>query len=208
MVHTFLEAFLENYPYVPYHRHKFQLALGREARRYGMNEEELDQLIDLAVSTLSMPDSDGPEIKANILDAYSFAEEKKLETNARKGFKGSWGQRMPSKALADDETDPMEAEDANREIRLSAPYLPDWIFSCLPEIFRQGLEVVKDCRQRDMLFLGMLTNLSGCLPNVRMAPNGEKKNKDKVFRHGLNTARLAMILTALRKYEAQWSFTN
>ena len=168
MVHSFLEAFLENYPYVPNHRHKFQLALGREARRYGMNEEELNQLIDLAVSNLSMPDSDGPEIKANILDAYYFAEEKKLETNRRKGFKGSWGHRVPSTAYPDDETDPMEAEDANREIRLSAPYLPDWIFESLPEMFRQGLEVVKDFRQRDMLLLGMMTNLSGCLPNVRM----------------------------------------
>ena len=29
-----------------------------------------------------------------------------------------------------------------------------------------------------------------------------------VFRHGLNTARLAMILTALRKYEAEWSFRD
>ena len=56
----------------------------------------------------------------------------------------------------------------NREIRLSAPCLPDWIFEHLPEVLKRGLEVAKNKRQRDMLFLSMLTHLSACLPNVRM----------------------------------------
>lgn len=168
MVRSFLEAFIESHPYVPKHRHEFQLALGREARRYGMDENELNTLMDLAVSHLSMPDCDGPEIRANILDAYAFAEEKSLEANRAKGFMGSWGRRVPLPDDADTDADSGETEDANREIRLAAPFLPDWIFDRLPEVFRRGLEVVKDCRQRDMLLLGMLTNISGCLPNVSL----------------------------------------
>ena len=168
MVHAFLDAFIENHPYVPKHRHNFQLALGREARRYGMNEEELKQLVELAVSNLAMPDCDGPEIRANILDAYKFAEEKGLETNRRKGFMGSWAHREPKLASPEDGQEGEEAEDVNREIRLSAPFLPDWIFDRLPEIFRKGLEVAKDYRQRDMLLLGMFANISGCLPGVRL----------------------------------------
>ena len=55
------------------HRHDFQLALGREARRSGMSESDFDELVKQAVSRLSMPDCDGPEIKRNFTDAYRFA---------------------------------------------------------------------------------------------------------------------------------------
>ena len=68
----------------------------------------------------------------------------------------------------EDGQDGEEAEDVNREIRLSAPFLPDWIVGSLPGIFRKGLEVAKDYRQRDMLLLGMFANISGCLPGVRL----------------------------------------
>ena len=88
MVSHFLEAFIETHPYVPNHRHTFHLALGREARRFGMDEEELKQLVELAVSRLAMPDCDGPEIRYNILDAYRFGEANALGEGRQQGFKG------------------------------------------------------------------------------------------------------------------------
>jgi hypothetical protein len=53
-------------------------------------------------------------------------------------------------------------------MRLSASFIPDWIYEGLPAMLAEGLKVAKDPRQRDMLFLSMLTHLSACLPNVRM----------------------------------------
>lgn len=168
LVHSFLDAFLESYPYVPNHRHKFLLSLGREARRYGMNDEEMSQLVDLAIETLAMPDCDGPEIRSNLLDAYAFADEKGLANHRKRGFKGQWVHHVPTSAPVDDPEAEEDKKDANRAVRLSAPYFPDWIFDQLPELLKQGLSVAKDRRQRDMLLLGMLVNLSGCMPSVRM----------------------------------------
>ena len=169
MVSHFLDAFIEAHPYVPKHRHTFHLALGREARRFGMDENELNLLIDLAVSCLAMPDCDGPEIRYNILDAYRFGEKNGLGDDKRQGFKGHWGRRVPKTAFdVDEATDEPDVMESNRELRMSAPCLPDWIFELLPEMLRRGLEVAKNPRQRDMLFLAMLANLSGCMPGVRM----------------------------------------
>ena len=169
MVSHFLDAFIEAHPYVPNHRHRFHLALGREARRFGMDEEELNALIEQAISRLAMPDCDGPEIRYNILDAYQFGELNKLGDDARQGFRGHWGRRVPGTAFDTDESaDDPDVAESNRELRMSAPCLPDWIFELLPEMLRRGLEVTKNPRQRDMLLLAMLTNLSGCLPGVRM----------------------------------------
>ena len=169
MVSHFLDAFIEAHPYVPKHRHTFHLALGREARRFGMDEEELKALIEQTISRLAMPDCDGPEIRYNILDAYRFGEENQLGEGRQQGFKGHWGRRVPQPAFAaDEETDEADVAETNRELRMEAPCVPDWIFESLPELLRRGLEVAKNPRQRDMLFLSMLANLSGCIPAVRM----------------------------------------
>lgn len=168
LVKKFFQDFIEQHPYVRSHRHDFQLALGREARRVGMSESDFDELVNLTVSQLSMPDCDGPEIKRNLTDAYRFAELNPLPSSARLGFMGPKGSRVPF-ARQEENVDLQEETDArNREMRLAAPCLPDWIFESLPDILTEGIKVAKDKRQRDMLFLSMLANLSGCMPKVKL----------------------------------------
>lgn len=164
LVRNFLERYIERHPYVRYHRHDFQLALGREARRAGMNELEFEELVKLAETRLAMPDCDAPEIRRNLSDAYRFAELNGLEEQPKKGSQGSRVQREPS--LREDGQE--EASANNYEMRLSAPFLPDWIFEDLSPILAEGVAVAKDRRQRDMLFLAMLVNLSACMPRVKM----------------------------------------
>ena len=168
LVAKFLDRFLERHPYVRHHRHDFQLALGREARRVGMNESEFDELSDLAVSRLSMPDCDGPEIRRNLADAYRFAELNSKGSSSPSGTigpKGSTGAFLRSEEFSDRLEETIAR---NREMRLSAPFLPEWIFDGLSSILTDGLSVANDLRQRDMLFLSMAANLSGCMPRVRM----------------------------------------
>ena len=164
MVESFLDGFIEQHPYIPHYRHDFLLKLGRDARRYGMNQEEFDQLVELAVAKLSMPDCDAPEIRYTLADAYRYAELKNLPKARNLGVWGPKGHLVPS----EDEVSAEEKAENEREIRLSAPCFPDWVFESLPEILTEGLSVARNDRQRDMLFLSMLTNLSACLPNVRM----------------------------------------
>jgi len=168
LVRKFLENFIERYPYVRNHRHNFHLALGREARRAGMSESDFDELVNLTVSRLSMPDCDGPEIKRNLTDAYRFAELNPLNPSLRLGSMGPKGSRAPF--VRAEEVDDIQEETSarNREMRLESPFLPDWIFESLPTLLAEGVKVAKDKRQRDMIFLSMLTNLSGCMPKVKM----------------------------------------
>ena len=168
LVMAFLDRFVRYYPYVPRHRHQFQLALGRAARSAGMNESELKDLIDVAVTRFSMPDCDAPEIRRNITDAYWFAHQNAMPLESENGVKGQKGHYVYSSDPFLIEESDEDTREMNREIRLSAPCLPDWIFEHLPEVLKRGLEVAKNKRQRDMLFLSMLTHLSACLPNVRM----------------------------------------
>ena len=168
LVKKFLDDFIEQHPYVRSHRHDFQLALGREARRVGMNESEFDELVSLAVSQLSMPDCDGPEIRRNLTDAYRFAELNPLPEQSKQGSVGSRGSRMPY-TRPEEAADVLEETSArNREMRLKAPLIPDWVYEGLPAFLEEGLAIAKDPRQRDMLFLGMTVNLSGCMPKVKM----------------------------------------
>ena len=168
LVKKFFENFIEQHPYVRNHRHDFQLALGRAARRAGMSESDFNELVKLAVSQLSMPDCEGPEIKRNLTDAYRFAELNLLDTPPRWGSMGSKGSRAPFARTEEMEDLQEETSARNREMRLAAPFLPDWIFDSLPTLLAEGVKVAKDKRQRDMLFLSMLTNLSGCMPKVKM----------------------------------------
>ena len=168
LVMSFLDRFVRYYPYVPKHRHQFQLAIGRAARSAGMNESELKDLIDAVATRFSMPDCDAPEIRRNITDAYWFAHQNAMPLESENGAKGQKGHYVYTSDPFSIEESDEETREMNREIRLSAPCLPDWIFEHLPEVLKRGLEVAKNKRQRDMLFLSMLTHLSACLPNVRM----------------------------------------
>lgn len=171
IIANFLEHFIYRNPYVPGRRHQFHLALGREARFVNMNEEDLAQLISLSESRLAMPDCDAAEIRRNITDGYRFSEKDPSLEIRQFRAKAHWAHLAlptPSPQESEEEEEKAEITTHNRLMSLGAPCLPDWIFDRLPPLFQEGLKVAKNRRQRDMLFLGMLTNLSGCLPNVRM----------------------------------------
>ncbi|MBR5541636.1 MAG: DUF3987 domain-containing protein [Bacteroides sp.] len=168
LVAAFLDRFLRYFPYVPHHRHQFQLSLGRSARAAGMNELELEQLIRLVVSKFSMPDCDEPEIRRNLTDAYRYTHENAFSESDGSGARGHKGHLVRLSDPLSREEDEEEVRETNREVRMSAPCFPDWIFEHLPALLCRGLEVAKGNRQRDMLLMSMLTNLSACLPKVRM----------------------------------------
>lgn len=181
LVAGFYERFCRKHTFVEGHRHDFLLALGRSARRNGMTQEELDLLIRLAERSLVAPDYNAGEIRRNISDSYHFTEN---NWHSGEGFSGAKGQGGPSapyfmgNELMSDEDREEEEKEKNKQLRREAPYLPDWIFESLPSQLQSALTVAKHKRQRDMLFLSMLTNLSGCMPNVKL-----RYDDDYIFPH-------------------------
>ena len=169
----FFEKFCRMHQYVPGKRHEFLLKLGASARRQGFNLEELNQLIAFAESHCLAPDYAPGEIARNITDSYHFTENRMAGESDGFGVKGHDRHyvHVSDRISGDDgtETDREEEEkEKARMMRMQAPCLPDWIFDELPELLKKGVGVTSNKRQRDMLLLSMLTNLSGCMPNVRM----------------------------------------
>ena len=56
----------------------------------------------------------------------------------------------------------------DEEIRASTPYISDEVFTRLPDFLKEALHPARNKRERDILLLGILVNLSGCMPQVRI----------------------------------------
>ena len=172
MLHTFFNEFLEQNPFVDGKKNEFLLKLGRIARYKGVGEEELARLKTLAVERLAGMGCAAGDIPPRIDSGYRYADMNKgPETPASRAHKAQ-GSPMrysePNEGEEEAELEKLEADKLGREF----PCLPDELFDRLPDFLKRGLTHVRNKRERDILLLSMITNISGCLPGVRMNYGG------------------------------------
>ena len=172
MLHTFFNEFLEQNPFVDGKKNEFLLKLGRIARYKGVGEEELARLKTLAVERLAGMGCGAGDIPPRIDSGYRYADMNKgPETPASRAHKAQ-GSPMrysePNEGEEEAELEKLEADKLRREV----PCLPDELFDRLPDFLKRGLTHVRNKRERDILLLSMITNISGCLPGVRMNYGG------------------------------------
>ena len=172
MLHTFFNEFLEQNPFVDGKKNEFLLKLGRIARYKGVGEEELARLKTLAVERLAGVGCAAGDIPPRIDSGYRYADMNKgPETPVFRAHKAQ-GSPMrysePNEGEEEAELEKLEADKLRREV----PCLPDELFDRLPDFLKRGLTHVRNKRERDILLLSMITNISGCLPGVRMNYGG------------------------------------
>lgn len=172
MLHTFFNEFLEQNSFVDGKKNEFLLKLGRIARYKGVGEEELARLKTLAVERLAGMGCAAGDIPPRIDSGYRYADMNKgPETPASRAHKAQ-GSPMrysePNEGEEEAELEKLEADKLRREV----PCLPDELFDRLPDFLKRGLTHVRNKRERDILLLSMITNISGCLPGVRMNYGG------------------------------------
>ena len=172
MLHTFFNEFLEQNPFVDGKKNEFLLKLGRIARYKGVGEEELARLKTLAVERLAGMGCTAGDIPPRIDSGYRYADMNKgPETPVFRAHKAQ-GSPMrysePNEGEEEAELEKLEADKLRREV----PCLPDELFDRLPDFLKRGLTHVRNKRERDILLLSMITNISGCLPGVRMNYGG------------------------------------
>lgn len=148
------------------------MKLGRIARYKGVGEEELARLKTLAVERLAGMGCAAGDIPPRIDSGYRYADMNKgPETPASRAHKAQ-GSPMrysePNEGEEEAELEKLEADKLRREV----PCLPDELFDRLPDFLKRGLTHVRNKRERDILLLSMITNISGCLPGVRMNYGG------------------------------------
>lgn len=172
MLHTFFNEFMEQNPFVDGKKNEFLLKLGRIARYKGVGEEELARLKTLAVERLAGMGCAAGDIPPRIDSGYRYADMNKGSgTPASRAHKAQ-GSPMrysePNEGEEEAELEKLEADKLRREV----PCLPDELFDRLPDFLKRGLTHVRNKRERDILLLSMITNISGCLPGVRMNYGG------------------------------------
>lgn len=172
MLHTFFNEFLEQNPFVDGKKNEFLLKLGRIARYKGVGEEELARLKTLAVERLAGIGCAAGDIPPRIDSGYRYADMNKgPETPASRAHKAQDSPMRysePNEGEEEAELEKLEADKLRREV----PCLPDELFDRLPDFLKRGLTHVRNKRERDILLLSMITNISGCLPGVRMNYGG------------------------------------
>ena len=172
MLHTFFKEFLEQNPFVDGKKNEFLLKLGRIARYKGVGEEELARLKTLAVERLAGMGCAAGDIPPRIDSGYRYADMNKgPETPASRAHKAQGSLRRYSDSGEEGEEAEIEKLEADK-LRRNVPCLPDELFDRLPDFLKRGLTHVRNKRERDILLLSMITNISGCLPGVRMNYGG------------------------------------
>lgn len=172
MLHTFFNEFLEQNPFVDGKKNEFLLKLGRIARYKGVGEEELARLKTLAVERLAGMGCAAGDIPPRIDSGYRYADMNKGSgtpvSRAHKAQGSPMRYSEPNEGEEEAELEKLEADKLRREV----PCLPDELFDRLPDFLKRGLTHVRNKRERDILLLSMITNISGCLPGVRMNYGG------------------------------------
>ena len=172
MLHTFFNEFLEQNPFVDGKKNEFLLKLGRIARYKGVGEEELARLKTLAVERLAGMGCAAGDIPPRIDSGYRYADMNKgPETPASRAHKAQGSLRRYSDSVEGGEEAEIEKLEADK-LRRNVPCFPDELFDRLPDFLKRGLTHVRNKRERDILLLSMITNISGCLPGVRMNYGG------------------------------------
>ena len=172
MLHTFFNEFLAQNPFVDGKKNEFLLKLGRIARYKGVGEEELVRLKTLAVERLAGMGCAAGDILPRIDSGYRYADMNKgPETPASRAHKAQGSLRRYSDSGEEGEEAEIEKLEADK-LRRNVPCLPDELFDRLPDFLKRGLTHVRNKRERDILLLSMITNISGCLPGVRMNYGG------------------------------------
>ena len=178
MLHTFFNEFLEQNPFVDGKKNEFLLKLGRIARYKGVGEEELARLKTLAVERLAGMGCAAGDIPPRIDSGYRYADMNKgPETPASRAHKAQGSPMRYSEPNEEEEEAELEKLEADK-LRREVPCLPDELFDRLPDFLKRGLTHVRNKRERDILLLSMITNISGCLPGVRMNYGGMVYSSD------------------------------
>lgn len=167
-IEAFVRSFALHHPWQKGNRHESMLALGRSARCKGFSKEELEKLTSVMSVHIVGNGYTMKELQRDLFAGYQYVDLSYkpeivsnpltvLTTDTLVPF-------LPENG--EDEGDDVSIKD--EELRASAPCIPDEVFESLPSFLIEALKPARNRRERDILLLGLLANLSGCMPNVRI----------------------------------------
>lgn len=167
-IDAFVHTFFQYHPWQKGNRHESMLALGRSARRKGFSKEELEKLTSVMSVLIVGNGYTRQELQKDLSTGYQYVN----SAYAPQSTPNPLTQLTTDTFVPFPQENTPEAEEElsikNEEIRASTPYISDEIFAGLPDFLKEALRPARNKRERDILLLGVLINLSGCMPQVRI----------------------------------------
>lgn len=162
-----LDDFERSNPFRRGNRNDLALKLGRVAGSKGFSPDELEQLISLFSCRYASGDFTAEDIRQRVVAGYQFVgnlpERKNALVRDQKGARVTYSPGC----VANEEENPEAVLEKNDELRADAPYIPDDVFTRLPDLLTRCCRYASDKRERDMTLLGCLNSCSALFPYVR-----------------------------------------
>ena len=168
-VDSVLQKYLKKHPLVVGRRHLTLLRLGQYACWRNLSRREFESLKIEAFKLC--PDMHEREVSQALEWGFTHG----YSDLVNKGSVPKCQDTNFSCARADGPDGGEEGEDFSSpeeseedEVKRHCPLFPEEVYENLPPMLQKGLAAARTPRERDMLLMAMLTNLSGCLPGTHM----------------------------------------
>lgn len=165
-IEAFIRTFAHYHPWQKGNRHQTMLQLGNSARRKGFSKEELEELKNIMSVRIVGDGYTAQELRKDLYSGYqyvdlSYTTEKKADLLTLPTT-DTYSPSTPLNPREEEE----EVSIKDEEQRASAPCIPAEVYARLPTFIQEALKPARNDRERDILLLGILSNLSACLPQV------------------------------------------
>lgn len=107
-------------------------------------------------------------MKKTLLSGYQYASSVGAPPNSEDRVQKVQGSPLTPKSGGNQPASDAELSEKSEELREQAPYFPEEVYRRLPDFLHQGVTLARTRRERDMLLMGMIANISGCLPGVQI----------------------------------------
>ncbi len=167
-IEAFVRTFAQYHSWQKGNRHATMLTLGRKARHKGFSLEEIEKLTNIMAVDIVGNGYTMSELAKDLLAGYQYVDSSYTPESTPSL------PPLPPTATYTVTPDGNEEEEQeilsikNEELRAAMPHIPPEVYLTLPDFIKEALVPAHTCRERDMLLLGILVNLSGCLPGVRI----------------------------------------
>lgn len=166
----YIEAFVRNFthyhPWQKGNRHQTMLQLGNSARRKGFSIQELEELINIMSVRIVGDGYTAKELTKDLSSGYQYVDLSYTPKNKESLPTLLTTDTYPLSLPPSPEEEEEETSIKDEEQRASAPCIPDEVYTSLPAFIQEALKPARNNRERDILLLGILANLSACLPQV------------------------------------------
>lgn len=157
------------HPWQKGNRHESMLAMGRSARRKGFSKDELQNLTSFMSVEVVGNGYTLQELKKDLFAGYQYVDSAYTPQEGHQPLTLLTTDTYAPDSTGETADSEEEMSIKNEEMRASAPYIPNEVYTRLPDFLKEALKAARTNRERDILLLGVLTNLSGCMPNVTVS---------------------------------------